>query len=258
MSETKRLRRSTEGGYARGDETRLRIVQAAIELFGEQGFAATSTREIASRAGVNAPALQYYFENKEGVYRACAEHLAGEVWRQFEPAVSHAAKTLESTDDVASLIEALIGIQNVMIDRTLATQTAPTLKLFFVREQAGQEPAIASQIFQERVRGPMNRAAAGLIGKIGDTPPDDPLTIVRMLSLHGQFLAFHMAPRSVLTLLGWPMLDPDKIAFVKQTMFSNTRTLLRMWASEREPHEIAAPTGIGGRKKEGVSKGRKR
>ena len=258
MSQTKRPRRSAEGGYARGEETRLRIIQAAIELFGEHGFAAASTREIAARAGVNAPALQYYFENKEGVYRACAEHLASEVWRQFEPPVRHAVQTLESTDDAASLIEAFIGIQNVMIDRTLATQTAPTLKLFFVREQAGQEPPIATEIFQERVRGPLNDAAAGLIGKIGGTPRDDPLTIVRMLSLHGQFLAFHMAPRSVLTLLGWPMLDPNKVEFVKHTIFLNTRTLLRMWAAERDTHAKAAQSRIRSSKKEAALKARKR
>src|ERR1700684_3816321 len=94
MSEVKRLRRPTEGGYARGDETRLRIIDAAIELFGERGFAAASTRDLAARAGVNAPALQYYFENKEGVYRACAEQIAEVVWARFEPVVHKATDAL--------------------------------------------------------------------------------------------------------------------------------------------------------------------
>ena len=76
MTETKRPRRPAGGGYARGDETRRRIIDAAVEVFGERGFEAASTREIAARAGVNAPALQYYFENKEGVYRACVEFFA--------------------------------------------------------------------------------------------------------------------------------------------------------------------------------------
>ena len=38
MNEMKRGRRPAQGGYARGDETRLRIIHAAIELFGERGF----------------------------------------------------------------------------------------------------------------------------------------------------------------------------------------------------------------------------
>ncbi len=69
----KRPRRSAEGGYARGDETRQRIVEAAMNLFGEYGFDGASTRDIAAAAGVNAPALQYYFGNKQGVYLACCE-----------------------------------------------------------------------------------------------------------------------------------------------------------------------------------------
>jgi AcrR family transcriptional regulator len=242
MSETKRLRRSTEGGYARGDETRLRIIQAAIELFGEHGFVAASTREIAARAGVNAPALQYYFENKEGVYRACAEHLADEVWEKFEPVVRHASETLEATSDIAPLIEAFVAIQNVMIDKALTTPSAPTLKLFFVREQGGQEPAIATEIFQNRVRGPLNRVAAALIGKISGTSPEDPVTILRLLALHGQFMSFHMAPRSVMTLLGWSKIDAEKIEVMKQTIFANTRALLQLWAVESEARKPKGKT----------------
>ena len=156
MSETKRLRRSTESGYARGEETRLRIIEAAINLFGERGFVAASTREIAARAGVNAPALQYYFENKEGVYRACAEHLASEVWVKFEPVVRSGLETLDTTDDVARLIEAFVAIQDVMIDKAMTTPSAPTLKLFFVREQGGQEPPIATEMnpIQSEIRPP--------------------------------------------------------------------------------------------------------
>jgi len=39
-----------------------------MRLFGEKGYEGASTRDIAAAAGVNAPALQYYFDNK----RACS------------------------------------------------------------------------------------------------------------------------------------------------------------------------------------------
>ncbi len=47
----------------------------AIRLFGEKGFDGASTRDIATAAGVNAPALQYYFDSKEGLFTACVEHI---------------------------------------------------------------------------------------------------------------------------------------------------------------------------------------
>ncbi|MCS6954209.1 MAG: TetR/AcrR family transcriptional regulator [Bryobacterales bacterium] len=45
------------------------IRQAAIELFAEKGFAATSTREICERARVTKPVLYYHFESKDQLYR---------------------------------------------------------------------------------------------------------------------------------------------------------------------------------------------
>ena len=57
MNEAKKLRRTSASGYARGDETRQRIIEAAIELFGEYGFAGASTRDIAAKAGAFTPAF---------------------------------------------------------------------------------------------------------------------------------------------------------------------------------------------------------
>ena len=110
MNDIKRLRRPSAGGYARGDETRLRIIEAAIESFGEHGFDGASTRDIAARAGVNAPALQYYFENKEGVYRACAEYIADDAWVIFAPVIEHATQVLADNGDVPAMILSLIHI----------------------------------------------------------------------------------------------------------------------------------------------------
>jgi len=38
-------------GYARGEETRARIVTTALRVFGEEGFNKASTRQIAADAG---------------------------------------------------------------------------------------------------------------------------------------------------------------------------------------------------------------
>jgi AcrR family transcriptional regulator len=48
-------------------ETRDRIIEAAVAIFGEKGYAATSTREIAERAGVREITLFRHFGNKENL-----------------------------------------------------------------------------------------------------------------------------------------------------------------------------------------------
>jgi AcrR family transcriptional regulator len=49
------------------EETRLRIVAAARELFGERGFEGTSTRDLARAAGIAAGTLFNYFSSKESL-----------------------------------------------------------------------------------------------------------------------------------------------------------------------------------------------
>lgn len=46
---------------------RERILEAADKLFGEMGFDATTTREIAELSGVNKALIHYHFKSKEGL-----------------------------------------------------------------------------------------------------------------------------------------------------------------------------------------------
>lgn len=63
---------SHEGKILRidGMEARTRLLDSALNLFAERGYAKTSTREIARVANVNISAISYYFGDKAGLYRA--------------------------------------------------------------------------------------------------------------------------------------------------------------------------------------------
>ncbi|HEY2284291.1 MAG TPA: TetR family transcriptional regulator [Streptosporangiaceae bacterium] len=65
----------------RAQQTRAAIAQAALALFRERGFDATTMREIAARAGVSTGNAYYYFGSKEELVQefyvlSHAEHLA--------------------------------------------------------------------------------------------------------------------------------------------------------------------------------------
>jgi TetR/AcrR family transcriptional regulator, regulator of cefoperazone and chloramphenicol sensitivity len=53
-----------------GEQARERLLQAALRLFAEKGFAKTSIRDIGQAAGVNIASISYYFGDKAGLYRA--------------------------------------------------------------------------------------------------------------------------------------------------------------------------------------------
>ena len=61
------------------DETRERITQAAIELFTERGFEATTVDDIAAKADVAKGTFFNYFPRKESVFDALAEQKASEM-----------------------------------------------------------------------------------------------------------------------------------------------------------------------------------
>jgi AcrR family transcriptional regulator len=62
--------RTGRNARADGEAARGRLLHAALNLFAQQGFAKTSTREIAEAAGANLAAIKYYFGDKAGLYRA--------------------------------------------------------------------------------------------------------------------------------------------------------------------------------------------
>jgi AcrR family transcriptional regulator len=85
-------------------ETKERILDAAEELFSENGFAATSVRSITSRAGVNLAALNYHFGSKDAVVDAVFERRIGplnrERLRMLDRLESEAGSAGPSLEDV--------------------------------------------------------------------------------------------------------------------------------------------------------------
>jgi len=61
----------------RGQQMRERILQAALECFGAFGFAGTSTRAVADRAGISHPLLIYHFQSKEQLWRSAMDDVIG-------------------------------------------------------------------------------------------------------------------------------------------------------------------------------------
>lgn len=52
------------------NDSRQRLLHAALRCFAEHGFEKTSTRMIAEAAQANVAAIRYYFGDKAGIYRA--------------------------------------------------------------------------------------------------------------------------------------------------------------------------------------------
>lgn len=65
------------------DDTRSKLIDAAVKLFGERGFSGTTTRVVADAANANIGSIAYYFGNKQGLYLETVHHIASRVREAF-------------------------------------------------------------------------------------------------------------------------------------------------------------------------------
>jgi TetR/AcrR family transcriptional regulator, regulator of cefoperazone and chloramphenicol sensitivity len=72
----------------RSEVTRQRLLEAAVEVFAQEGFRGATIHQICGQAGANISAAHYHFGDKEGLYAAVfeyAERRSAEEWPLREP-----------------------------------------------------------------------------------------------------------------------------------------------------------------------------
>jgi AcrR family transcriptional regulator len=162
-------------------------------------FNGASTRDIAASAGVNAPALQYYFDNKEGVYLACAEHIVSRVWEHMSEVVERADRVLAGDPDESALIEMFCAIQGQIAGMMTRSLHTDHWRLFMAREQAGLGPPAGFQIVYEGISKRIYTVTGAIVGRLLGRPADDEETRIRTMALSGQLLFFQVQRRTALT-----------------------------------------------------------
>jgi AcrR family transcriptional regulator len=87
-----------------GKETRLRLLNAAGEVFAQKGYRDAKVADICKRAEANVAAVNYYFGDKKSLYREVWRHTLGnsEIAAFFESAVG------SSQDRLREYIQSLI------------------------------------------------------------------------------------------------------------------------------------------------------
>jgi AcrR family transcriptional regulator len=66
-----------------GVDRRQQILEAALDVFAEEGFEGATTKEIAKRADVTQGLIYFYFPSKEDLFCAAFEHQAGVAFAQL-------------------------------------------------------------------------------------------------------------------------------------------------------------------------------
>ncbi|GLY05305.1 TetR/AcrR family transcriptional regulator [Actinoplanes sp. NBRC 101535] len=140
---------------------RERILQAAAELFAAQGFAATSTREIAERAGVRQPSLYAHFRVKSDI-------LLELLVETLRPAVSQADVLMLSPLPARDRLVALLDFDI----RALFAGRRPVAVLGLLPEVRGPEFAEAHEL-RERLRTGYTALIRDVLTALGHPPGEE-------------------------------------------------------------------------------------
>lgn len=198
--------------------TRQALILAGLRLFGRQGFAATSVRQLAQESGANIAAIAYHFGGKDGLRLACAE--------EFGRRMGHAtgAVAIGQGDSPEAAREDLRRILRSMVGFLLAGPGSSDIVPFMLRELAEDGPGVDTvyRSFAE----PMHRRLCHLWGQATATDPDSGPVRLAVFSLIGQLMYFRLGQSIVSRRMGWEQYGPEEIEQVSQRIADNLDAML--------------------------------
>jgi AcrR family transcriptional regulator len=173
---------------------------------------------------VNPPALQYYFDSKEGLHRACAAYIVARVREGLAPVLQAGAAAVQSGDRRRAA-EALCDVLDAVADLSLTAPDAAGRKRFVARAQVdGDGPGL--ELMREEMVRPMHETCAALVGAAIGRPAEDETTRLRTVLVMSQLSALHASRANALCMLGWTDFGDGRMAKVKAAMRAHTLAVL--------------------------------
>lgn len=228
MIDTKTPSRIRPAVQARGEDTRRRILEAALHLFAAHGYEGTSTRQIAEDAVVNLPAIQYYFGNKEGLYRAIIHDITADTDRHMSPVLERVRAAL---DDAGTSREELTALLGEMVETFVVLVTSgphvESRRLIFARSEVEETPGL--DILHENGMRQIVNPCLELVSRLHGKPTTDPEMTVRTLALIGQVVVFcNTHKRPVLPGTG---VDAESVRLMRRVVREHTEAVCRAIAT---------------------------
>lgn len=146
----------------KSEEKRNRILEAALDIFEKEGFAAAKMEAVAARAGVAKGTLYNYFDGKEALLFALAESFAMTMLERLKALPLKPESPLK--ERILELVEPIVG------DNETAVRSRRILRLVWA--EGLRNPAITDPIFKEFIRGVFDADGPVIQSLSGERVPD--------------------------------------------------------------------------------------
>jgi TetR/AcrR family transcriptional regulator, regulator of cefoperazone and chloramphenicol sensitivity len=167
--------------------TDKRLLEAAGEIFAEHGYRAATVRQICEKAAANIAAVNYYFGDKEGLYKAVLRSVPDNHAKQYPP--------YGALDEAAGAEQKLRAYVQSLLQRVFDEGRPGWHVKIIARELI--EPTPVFDMLLEEVARPVHEEIAGIVRKLLGPGPSDEAVRLCTLSVLSQCVYYHHA-RSVI------------------------------------------------------------
>jgi len=210
-----RMQCAPKGRYARGEETRQRIIDTAVEIFGCKGFTDTSTRDIAGAAGVNTPAIQYYFDSKLGLYTACIDQLTNRIWNRIGPAIEACHSALSGAPTLVEVVAVASAVQGCLIDSFFADSEGRAVRRLLAWAEAENTLTAPGELMKARIGLPIFATFRQIVDYVSSVPMEKLEADMHANALVGTSMIFHLDKTHFLEAVDSAQFDDKFIATFK-------------------------------------------
>ncbi|TMR09130.1 TetR/AcrR family transcriptional regulator [Nonomuraea turkmeniaca] len=154
---------------ARGQETRQRLLDAAVALVPELGWGGVTTRVVAERAGVAPGVVHYHFASVTDLLIAAGTGFSGGVLDQMAGELTARADIGEGVDWLLGELACYSGVDPaslLMVEMFLASTRLPGLRERLGGQIAGFRSRVASWLAERGYQGDAEVAAAMLAAAV--------------------------------------------------------------------------------------------
>lgn len=174
------LRRRREGTHGDRD-TRERLLEAAKALFAEHGFDGVTVRDICLAANASLALVNYHFGDKAGLYGEVVDE-AIRLIRTFNDETMRARAGSPAEERLAHFVRAFVG-------RMLRPEGSEAWVHNLMEHEIRRPTTAAGRIGRHAI-APRIRYLAVIIGELLARPPNDPLVLQCVGSVHGLCLIY--------------------------------------------------------------------
>ncbi|MHA1597576.1 MAG: CerR family C-terminal domain-containing protein [Alphaproteobacteria bacterium] len=198
-------------------QTRAALIEASLRLFGDKGYDAASTRDIAAAANANIASIAYHFGGKEGLRLACAEAIVAK-FRDIAGSATVDSDPGGDAEKATAMIEAAL---TAMIRFIVVNPEARPIAAFMMREMG--QPSAAIDLIYAEMMYPFHAALCRLWGVATDDDPESPETRLAVFSLLGQVAYFRLAQPIILRRMNWKAVGPSQADQIIATITGNLK-----------------------------------